>query len=95
MTSAARVEGVGDVPRHLAGRNQHDVEADSALRVVRMASEPELGGSDDAAPSAPGHRFRRVVDALARLDLDEDERVRRATMSISPNGVFQRRAAMR
>ena len=24
---------------------------------------------------ALGHRFRRVVDALARLDLDEDERV--------------------
>jgi len=35
-SSAARIEGVGDVLRHPAGRDQHDVEADVALNVVRV-----------------------------------------------------------
>ena len=72
--------------RHSAGSDQNDVEADVALRVVRMMREPKLGGGDDAPLAALGHGFGRVVDALARLDLDENQvaRRRRATISISP-----------
>jgi hypothetical protein len=54
--------------RHLAGRDQHDIEADVAPCIVGMLSEPEFGGGDDAAFAALGDRFR-LVKALARLDL--------------------------
>ena len=51
----------------------------TSKRISRCASagiarEPKLGGGDDAALAALGHRFGRVVGALARLDLDEDQR---------------------
>src|SRR5580704_4021783 len=71
--SAAGIERIGDVPRQLAGRHQDDVEADKTLRVVGMACEPELGGGDDALLGALGDRFRRGVEIVARLDLDEDQ----------------------
>ncbi len=48
-SSAACIDGVGDVLRHLAGRDQHDVEADVALNVVGVVSEPQLRRGDDAA----------------------------------------------
>ena len=35
--------------------------------------EPQLRGGDDAALASFGHRFRSLLGAVARLDLDEDE----------------------
>ncbi len=59
--------------RQAARRDQHDVEAHVARRVVRMAGEPELRGGDDALLLAPADRFRGIGELLARLDLDEHQ----------------------
>ena len=55
------------------GRDQHDIEAHVAARIVRMAREPELGSGDDAALLALADRLGGIGELLARLDLDEDE----------------------
>ena len=39
-----------------------------------MFCQPRLGGSDDAALLTRDHGFGRIVEPLARLHLDEDER---------------------
>ena len=80
--------------RKAAGRDQHDIEAHVAGGVLRMARQPEFGCGDDAALLALADRLGGIIELLARLDLDEDEG-RRATMSISPTGVLNRRNRMR
>ena len=47
----------------LPGRDQHDVKADFALRVVRVVGEPEFGRRNDAALAALGYGFRCIVGA--------------------------------
>jgi hypothetical protein len=69
----ACVESVGHVLGYPAGGNQNDIEADFALRVVRVMREPKFSGCDDAAPGPCGDGFCGVVYALARLDLDEGQ----------------------
>src|SRR5215467_7729514 len=59
--------------RHPPGRDQHGVEADVLNARVGMIGEPGFGGRDDACALAFGHRPGGIVEALARLDLDEDE----------------------
>ena len=82
--------------RHPAGRDQHDVEADIALIVVGVVGEPQLRRGDDAALGALGHRFRSLIGAVARLDLDKDEGAAAARDDVDlAKGVFQRRATMR
>ena len=39
-----------------------------------LCASQSSAARDDPALAAPGHRFGRIVGALARLDLDEDER---------------------
>ena len=63
---------------------------------VSGCAQPGLGGGDDAAALARRHRIGGVIEAGARLDLDEATGCAlRATMSISPSGVRKRRARMR
>jgi len=85
-SSAACIEGVGDVLRHPAGRDQHDVEADVALIVLGVVGEPQLRRGDDAALGALGHRFRRLVGAVARLDFDKDQGAAAATVQAAQRG---------
>ena len=94
--SAAGIESVGNMLRHPAGSHQHDIEADIALRVVRMMREPQLGGGNDPALGPFGDGFRRVVDLHARLDLDKSQRAAAAGDNVDfAEGVFQRRATIR
>jgi hypothetical protein len=82
------------VLRHPPGGDQHDVEADIALRIVGMMHEPKLG--HDPAFAALRDGFDRCVVAPVGLDLDENQRTAAAAGGdISPRGVFQRRAAIR
>ena len=71
--SRAGIEGIDDVARHLAGRNDDDVETNFAVGVIGVARAPQFCGADDPAFVALGHRFHCIVDALARLDLDKDQ----------------------
>ena len=82
--------------RHPAGSDQNDVEADIALRVVRMIREPKLGRGDDPAFAAFRDGFGRFAGALAGLDLDENARAPAAGDDIDlAEGRLQRRAAIR
>ena len=84
------------MPRDAARRDQDRIEADVGGGVVGMACEPGAGRGNNTPTLPLAQAFRRVVEPLARLDLDEaSTRRRRATMSISPTGLFQRRATMR
>ena len=71
--STGCIEGVGDVLGDPAGCYEHDIEADVVLRIIGMMSEPKLGCGNDPALGAFRHGFRRVVGALARIDLDKNE----------------------
>jgi hypothetical protein len=83
------------MPGHFPRRNQNDVKADEALRVAGMPREPKFGGGEDPTSAAFGHCEGGIVGVIARLDLDEDERVPSPGHAISPNGVLKRRAAIR
>ena len=71
----AGIERVGQMPGHFPRRYQNDVKADEALCVAGMPRQPELGGAKNAPSAAFGHRQGGIVGMIARLDLDEDERV--------------------
>jgi hypothetical protein len=91
-----RIESGGQVAGEFAGRDQDRIEADRPLHRIGVRSEPVLRCVDDARLLARGQRFGSIVETLACLDLDENQRAaRRATMSISPSGVLKRRARMR
>jgi len=83
------------VSRAAVARHQDHVETDVARPVVRVIRKPCLGGRDDALLLARRDRQRGVVEPMARLDLDETSSgPRRATMSTSPTGLLNRRAAI-
>ena len=93
----ARVERRLDVARQAFRRDQHDVEADVAVDVVRMARRARLRAAAmmrrccrtitaSAASSSRSRAFTSTKISVPR---------RRATMSISPTGLRQRRATMR
>src|SRR5438477_9377263 len=58
---------------HPSGRDQHGVEADVLNARVGMIGKPSFSRRDDACALALGHRPGGVVEALARLDLDEHQ----------------------
>jgi hypothetical protein len=96
IRSCTGIEGMDDVARHLAGRDDDDVEADFAVGVIGMAGAPQFGGADDPAFIPFRHRFHRIVGALARLDLDEDHDAAAAGDDVDfSEWRFQRRARMR
>ena len=72
--SIARVERRHDVARNALRRDQHHVEAHVAVHVVRVSGEPGFRRRDDPALLPHDHGFGRIVEPLARLDLDEDQR---------------------
>src|SRR3974377_531919 len=41
-------ESINDVTRHFAGGNHDDVEADTAIGILRMPREPQFGCAGDA-----------------------------------------------
>ena len=50
--------------------------------VVGVMGKPEFGRGDDAALASLGHRLGGVIDAFARLDLDEHQRAATARHDI-------------
>src|SRR5215467_3273212 len=84
--SAAGVEGRGDMTRNTARRHQHGIETDIADAIIGVSRQPRLGGGDAQALSSRSRALTSTNTSRLR---------RRAMMSISPTGLFQRRARMR
>ena len=59
--------------RHHARREDDNIETDFAIGAIGVSRPPQFGGADDTALAAVGHRLHRLLDAIARLDLDEDQ----------------------
>src|SRR5580704_13029990 len=60
--------------RDAAGRDQDGVDAHVLERVIALAGEPGFGGGRDARALAVGDRPGRILDRVARLHLDEDQK---------------------
>src|SRR5262245_447244 len=61
------------MPRNPSRRDQHGVEADVLYGINRIGGKPRLRGCDNARPLTVGDRPGRVVELLARFNLDEDQ----------------------
>jgi hypothetical protein len=60
--------------RHFGRHHQHHVETHVAERVVGMRRQPGLRCGGNAALLAWRDRFGRVIESVARLDLDNDQK---------------------
>ncbi len=64
--------------RHPAGRDQDGVEAHVVSRMFGVRRKPGFRRGDDPAALTHQHRFRRLIEGFARLDLDERRSIDRA-----------------
>jgi len=71
MRLSGRIECCLQVARHASRNYQNDVESHIAHRIFRMTRKPELGRRNDTALLPLADRFRRGIEAVAGLHLDE------------------------
>src|SRR5581483_12030227 len=74
-SSRAGVEGRHKMARQAARRNQHGVEAQIIPAMFGVRHQPGFRSRNDACLLARRDRISRLIERLARLDLDKGDGV--------------------